>query len=118
MAGGTRSLPLALNLGLTSHETPAEVGGADGHTDTEREERHWDGTPGLARRASPRAHLWKVHWLLCCNCQLLLFLRFFSLKMGSIPFKLEFQLVFIVTLIRGSNLCCFFFYFCHLYDQN
>lgn len=45
MAGGTRELPAALDLALTSHELPAEVGGAGGQT-------------GGEGRAGPGRHTW------------------------------------------------------------
>lgn len=80
VAGGTRELPAALDLAPTSHELPAEVGDASGQTGAERDERHQDGTPGLARRASPRAHLRIIRWPLSENCQLLLFSRHFPSK--------------------------------------
>lgn len=80
MAGGTRELLAALDLAPTSHELPAEVGGAGGQTGAERDERHRGDTPGLARRASPWAHLRINRWPLCDNCQLLLFSRHFLLK--------------------------------------
>lgn len=80
MAGLTRELSAALDLALTSHELPAEVSGAGGQTGAERDERHRDDTPGLARRALPRAHLRIIWWPLCDNCQLLLFSRHFLLK--------------------------------------
>lgn len=82
MAGGTRELPAALNLALTSHELPAEVGDAGGQTGAEWDERHRDGTPGLAKWVSPRAHLRIVRWPLCENCRLLLCSRNFLSKGG------------------------------------
>lgn len=80
--GWDPAAPSALDLAPTSDKLPAEVGGAGGQMGggQEREERRRGSTPGLAGRASPRAHLRIIWWPLCDNCQLLLlfFFKFYS----------------------------------------